>query len=35
MPVGDLANLSKYSKITLLLATIVSLGKSIIDPTHS
>ncbi|HIP75266.1 MAG TPA: MFS transporter [Thermococcus paralvinellae] len=34
MPVGDLANLSKYSKITLLLATIVSLGKSIIDPIY-
>lgn len=34
MPIRDLANLSKYSKITLLLATIVSLGKGIIDPIY-
>ncbi|ALV63949.1 hypothetical protein ADU37_CDS22520 [Thermococcus sp. 2319x1] len=34
MSIRDLVNLSKYSKITLLLATIVSLGKSIIDPVY-
>jgi MFS family permease len=34
MPIGDLTNLSRYSKITLFLVTIVSLGKSIIDPIY-